>query len=102
MFILTIMEASMSTGDHWNTANGYVDYYIQTDAHVIPTEEVMKDQIEQTSNAFATDMLVMKFIQEIPIVGMIGGAMNPVYYNKVMNYVEMKHRKRYLLSEAAL
>lgn len=97
VFILTLMEASMSTGEHWNTTNEYVDSYIQTDAHVIPTEEVIKDQIEQTSNAFATDMLVTKFIQGIPIVGMIGGAMNPIYYNKVMHYVELKYRKRYLI-----
>ena len=30
------------------------------------------------------------------MVGLLGGAANPVYYNKVMRYVELKYRKRYL------
>ena len=30
------------------------------------------------------------------VVGLIGGAANPVYYRKVMRYVELKYRKRYL------
>ena len=30
----------------------------------------------------------------------IGGAANPVYYNKVMRYVQLKYQKRYLLAVA--
>ena len=37
--------------------------------------------------------------KEFPIVGMIGGAANPVYYHKVMSYVQLKYRKRYLLKK---
>ena len=29
--------------------------------------------------------------------GILGGAGNPLYYNKVMEYAELKYRKRYLL-----
>lgn len=55
--------------------------------------------LEKTANAFAEDMLITKFIQGIPIVGMVGGAANPVYYHKVMGYVQLKYRKRYLYSK---
>jgi len=99
IFILTMMESTMSTGEDWRLANEYVDSYIQTDAHEISTDDDVKQQIEQTANAFATDMLVTKFIQGLPIVGVIGGATNPVYYNKVISYVELKYRKRYLLAK---
>ena len=33
----------------------------------------------------------------VPVVGILGGAANPVYYRKVMKYVQLKYRKRYLL-----
>ena len=38
----------------------------------------------------------MKFVQGIPVVGVLGGAANPVYYRKILRYVQLKYRKRYL------
>lgn len=99
MFILKMMEASMRSGEAWVPVNEEVDDYLCENAHVIPTEEALGEQIERTAAAFATDMLVMKFIQGLPVVGMIGGAANPVYYQKVMGYVQLKYRKRYLLTK---
>ena len=59
----------------------------------------MKAQIRETASVFAMDMLILKFIQGLPIVGIIGGAANPVYYRKVMRYVQLMYRKRYLLKQ---
>ena len=56
-------------------------------------------EIEDTSKFFATDMLVLKFIQGLPIVGVVGGVFNPVYYNKIMNYIRLKYHKRYSLDK---
>ena len=56
-------------------------------------------QMKETASAFAVDMLLLKFIQGLPVVGIIGGAANPVYYSKVMKYVQLKYRKRYLLKQ---
>ena len=58
-----------------------------------------KSEIEDTSKVFATDMLVLKLIQGLPVVGVVGGVFNPVYYNKIMNYVRLKYHKRYLLGK---
>lgn len=99
LFILKMMEASLQYGNTWVSANEDVDDYICQNTHVIPAEKELEEQIEKTATAFATDMLVMKFIQGIPVIGIIGGAANPVYYQKVMRYVQLKYRKRYLLSK---
>jgi len=96
IFILEMLEAAMLTGEEWNAVNASIDSYIEQDAHHIPSDENLERQIEKTANAFATDMLVTKFIQGLPVVGILGGATNPVYYNKVMSYVQLKYRKRYL------
>lgn len=96
IFILKMLETAMLTGEAWMIANEMVDSYIEQDVHVIPEDDVVKEQIEKTADAFTTDMLVTKFIQGLPIVGMLGGVTNPVYYHKVMSYVQLKYRKRYL------
>lgn len=94
--ILKMMQTAVSRGEEWEKCNGQVDEFIGQ--KVIPdcTDAELKVQIEQTAAAYAADMLVLKFIQGLPLVGMIGGAGNPVYYHKVMQYVEVKYRKRYL------
>ena len=71
---------------------------IQADAITV-SEEILQEQIKKTASAFAVDMLVLKFIQGMPVVGFLGGAANPVYYRKVMDYVQRKYRKRYLLKQ---
>ena len=47
-------------------------------------------------------MLLAKFIQGLPVVGIIGGLMNPVYYRKILSYVRLKYRKRYLLTKSTV
>ena len=53
----------------------------------------------RTAKAFAVDMLLLKFIQGLPVVGVLGGAANPVYYRRIMKYVQLKYRKRYLIKK---
>lgn len=62
----------------------------------------MNLQIRKTSSAFATDMIVLKFIQGLPIIGVAGGIGNPVYYQKVLNYVQLMYKKRYLIDRMAI
>lgn len=38
----------------------------------IVSEDILKCNIEDTSKVFATDMLVLKFIQGLPIIGLVG------------------------------
>ena len=94
--ILCMMEAALLRKDDWEQANRNVDRLMLSG--VEPTDSEMKAQIKRTSDAFAVDMLLLKFVQGLPIVGIIGGLGNPVYYNKIMKYVQIKYYKRYLLS----
>jgi hypothetical protein len=96
-FILTVLEGSMLKGDPWDTCNDLVDSMM--DRLSAPSEEDFKLQLGHTSDAFAVDMLLAKFIQGIPVVGVIGGLTNPVYYRKILKYVKLKYRKRYLLTK---
>ena len=95
-FILKLMETVMQKADAWNNGNEEIDRMIMEESADIITEETVRLQIAKTSDAFATDMIMLKFIQGIPIVGILGGCGNPVYYHKVMKYVRLKYQKRYL------
>lgn len=97
MLILKMMAASLSTGEDWFRRNKEVNDWL-----LKPREEIaeadFQAQIQATSDVFAVDMLLLKFIQGLPVVGALGGAANPLYYNKVMRYVQVKYKKRYLLN----
>ena len=92
-----MMKTALSKGEDWNIFNGEVDTMLSFDFAV--SQEVLQAEIEETAQTFATDMLVLKFIQGLPVVGMIGGMFNLVYYTKIMNYVRLKYHKRYLLDK---
>lgn len=92
--ILKLMRASLSKSIDWEIENNKVDQILNYPPAV--NAEMMKKQIDHTSKLFAMDMLVLKFVQGIPFIGTVGGAFNPVYYNKIMSYVRIKYYKRYL------
>lgn len=96
--ILRMMSASLKTGRAWLREDSKVEELLQADARGVDPE-ILQEQIKKTASAFAVDMLVLKFIQGMPVVGFLGGAANPVYYRKVMDYVQRKYRKRYLLKQ---
>lgn len=98
LLILKMMAASLSAGADYGWMNRQVDKLLPQEKLAV-TEEEFKAQLQQTASAFAVDMLLLKFIQGLPVVGIFGGAANPVYYNKVMGYVRLKYKKRYLLKQ---
>ena len=97
VLILKMMATSMATGEIWVEKNKETDTLLEQTMLQF-TEEDVKKQIEKTAEVFAMDMLVMKFVQGLPIIGIIGGMTNPLYYNRVLDYVQLKYRKRYIMS----
>lgn len=98
LLILKMMEAALSTGEDRIKRNREVNQMLELET-VDLTDEELSRQLQATAAAFAMDMLLLKFIQGLPVVGILGGAANPVYYSKVMKYVQLKYRKRYLLKQ---
>lgn len=95
LWILKLLEGSMQNGDRWIACNEEIDRMLQQITE--PDQEELKEQIRTVADAFAVDMLLAKFIQGLPLVGIAGGLTNPVYYSRILKFVHMKYRKRYLL-----
>ena len=96
MLILKMMAASLSAGGDWFSRNREINDWLRLDTRVV-TDAEFADQIQQTSQIFAMDMLLLKFVQGLPVIGILGGAANPLYYNRILRYVQLKYRRRYLL-----
>ena len=96
--ILNMMAASLITGQDRLEWDDMIDGMIVEMPRDV-TKEVLDEQIRETASVFAMDMLILKFIQGLPVVGILGGVANPIYYKRVMTYVQLKYRKRYLLKQ---
>ena len=57
----------------------------------IPLDEI----IQETARILSGELLYMKFLQGIPIVGVVGGAFDFKYMKEITTYAEIKYRKRY-------
>ena len=100
-FILKLIETSMKKGESWTMCNQEVVSMIENGFSCCSDMSIdsakLQEQIRKTSDSLSVDMLVMKFLQGLPLAGTIGGAGNIAYYRKIMKYVEIMYRKRYLL-----
>lgn len=99
LLILKMMEAALSSGDDWVRSNEQVDQMLVREMADI-TQAELEEQIRRTAAAFSVELLLLKFIQGIPVAGVLGGAGNTVYYHRIMQYVQLKYRKRYLLKSS--
>ena len=95
---LNMMAASLITGEERLEWDEMIDGMIVEMPQNV-TQTVLDEQIRETASVFAMDMLILKFIQGLPVVGVLGGVANPIYYKRVLNYVQLKYRKRYLLKQ---
>ena len=93
-----VMPGNTPTGEERLEWDDMIDGMI-TEMPQNVTQSVLDEQIRETASVFAMDMLILKFIQGLPVVGILGGVANPIYYKRVLNYVQLKYRKRYLLKQ---
>lgn len=96
--ILKMLETSLCTGEDWQRGNIEIDNIFRNRSSPV-SEEKFRQQLERTASAFAMDMLLLKFVQSVPVIGLVAGAANPVYYNKIMQYVGLKYRKQYMINK---
>lgn len=60
----------------------------------------LEELIRTTANILAEAMLTAKFIQGMPVVGLVGGVVNYRLIRKIGKYAKLKYKKRYLYSKA--
>lgn len=67
----------------------------------MPNDCNITEQIKRTSQALSHELLYTKFLQGLPVMGIIGGTYDAVYMNRISEYVRIKYKKRFLLTYKA-
>ena len=96
-FILLIIQGAVSHSLKMQVIDKSIDDYILNVE--VPEEYDEQKQIEQTAAALSKELLYMKFLQGIPVVGAIGGAYDLVYLKQITEYANLKYKKRFLMKK---
>lgn len=93
-FILLLIQGAVSYGDTLLQIDKKVNDYIKEEK--LPLDYQRVEQIEETAGVLSKELLYMKFVQGIPVVGVIGGAVDVVYMQRITEYAKMKYQRRFL------
>ncbi len=93
-FVLSLIEASLSYGDAATQRNNAINDFISSPT--LPQNYNQKTKIDGVADVLSTELLVMKFIQGLPIVGVIGGFSDALFVKKILDYSKLKYKRRFL------
>ncbi len=91
-FVLLLIEGAVSYGKRLKVVNKMIDAFVE--GRGVPGEYIRKGQLKKTATALSKELLYMKFLQGIPVVGLVGGVQDAVCMKKITSYAELKYRKR--------
>ena len=93
-FILLLVQGALAHGTDLVQINTEVNFYIKNGTYYKP--EDVDGSIKEAAGCLSKELLYMKFLQGIPIVGAAGGAYDAIYMQQIVKYAEMKYRRRFL------
>lgn len=97
IYILNLISAALSNPEDSKRFNQRLDRISEKIDSNIKLDINFEDTIKETSNILSDSLLVSKFIQGLPVVGVLGGITNYNVINKISNFAKIKYKKRYLL-----
>ena len=93
IFILKLIEAALSHDRELAERNMELNMWIQGGR----TFDVSRSEQERrTSDALSRELLYLKFVQGLPVVGVVGGVSDMLYQKKISDYAEIKYKRRFL------
>lgn len=96
IFLLKIIEAAVGKAEDFPALNEELDAWMEG-RRQFPTD--MKSQMERTAKALSEELLYMKFVQGIPVVGIVGGISDVISLKTIAAYGDLKYQRRFLLEK---
>ncbi|MBR2779314.1 MAG: EcsC family protein [Firmicutes bacterium] len=96
LFILKLIETSALHGEELFRSDKELNRWIHAGR---PLNRTMEEQITAASDALAMDLLTSKAIQNIPVLGVLGGSYNVIFINNLTAYADLKYKRRVLFSK---
>ena len=92
VFILRLIETALLEKEELMAGN------LKLNRIIDGTEKLPMDrekQMRRTADVLADEMLYLKFVQGIPVVGILGGVSDMVYQKKLTEYAQLKYKRRF-------
>ena len=93
-FILLLIRGAFVFGRELEDLNEKANRFMKTGQ--IPVNTSLENEVKLTSQAISAEILASKFVQSLPVVGMVGGAYDMLYMSWIAAYTDLKYRKRML------
>lgn len=96
-FILRVIAAAVQEGDELIKADKEINKLIR--AGLFTDDSTVDLRINEAATALGHALLLMKFLQNIPVVGIVGGASDFIYMEKISDYAVLKYQRRFLTDQ---
>lgn len=96
-FILLVIQGAVCHDTNLLKINSELNAFMKNGC--FSKNQNMQDCIRDTAKALSKELLYMKFLQGIPVVGAVGGAYNIAYMKQINKYAEIKYRRRFLMKK---
>ena len=93
-FILLLIQGAVTYGEEMMTIDRKINQYITSSIWI--QEESKEEMIQKTASYLSKELLYMKFLQGIPVVGAVGGAYDVIYLKHITEYANLKYERRFL------
>ena len=93
-FILLLIQGAVTHGEEMLVVDREINQYISSSIWI--QEKAKEEMIQKTASYLSKELLYMKFLQGIPVVGAVGGAYDVVYLKQITEYANLKYERRFL------
>ncbi len=94
IFILFLLKTSLLEDDRIILNNIKLDKLIRDENEYLKYD--IEKEIEEVSKLLCERLLVSKFIQGMPLVGIAGGAYDGIFLQKILKFAKLKYYHRFL------
>lgn len=98
-FILQLIYTAMYYGHDFDELDSKMNTLIYQLNQNIMIEYNIEEQIKHAANTLSSELLYMKFLQGIPIAGIIGGISDITCLQTISEYAIIKYQKRFLMKK---
>lgn len=96
VYVLNLINATLTSDETKRKYNHRVDIIGDKIDNHIQFEYDLNKEIIRTSKILSNAMLTSKFVQGIPVIGVVGSLVNYKIISKISDYSSVKYKKRYL------
>lgn len=100
IYILNLINVALSNDEEkifYNEKLNNIEHKLDSNFEI---KSEINFEIKNTSKLLSENLLMAKFIQGLPIVGVLGGITNYKVINKIGKYARIRYKKRYLNNKA--